>query len=275
VLWFSRSIVLAILLGGGRVIQAISFSWMTYIIYGYLGALMLEVLLERRFRSKCWLRPLGIAALLGFALVFICGFVYACDPLTIRPANIIGDKPEGTKIAGIVWNSAYSDLRVRIENNTDNDYHNLDLILSADHFIVAEAETTNARGVQVYNTVKSADLITVTATSQDGKKTILPDDQVMLFTGGIRVTCDKLIKHGGLIEIVLALAQPRPEFQIPAIAHDAQGKLDPRFAIAESSDLKRFFGAKVDPTKVYISGTFESLGGRPRELHTSYPVKEQ
>jgi hypothetical protein len=255
--------------------QAISFSWAVWLVYGYLSALLLEVLFEQRFRLRRRFRPLGTISILASGVLFVFGFVYAPDHLTVRARNINGERAIDTHIGGVQWNPAYSDLRIVFQNSTKNEYHNLDFVISSDRFIAAEGETTNAHGVQVFNTSVANDNITVTGTSNAGKSAIVPDDQMKMFVGGVRVTCEKLIKHGGLFEIVLAVAQPRPEFPIPSAAFSAHGKINPNFIMVEAGNTKDFYGAKVKATRVYIDGNYESLGGRPREIHDSYRVEER
>jgi hypothetical protein len=274
-LFFSRTILIGLVLGGGRIMQAISFSWSVVLVCGYLTALLLEILFEQRFRSKSWIRPLGIVSILVIFALFMFGFVYASDPLVIKARNLTGEKEVGTQIAGIIWRPEYSDFRILFENASDNDYHNLDFVLSTDRLITAEAETTKAQGVQVYNTSKSADAVTITNTSIEGKKSILPDNKVTFFTAGVRVTCEKLIKHGGAFEIILAIAQPLPAFKIPSNAFDSQGKLNPDFLMVEGGDMGAAYGPRINATKVCLKGSYESLGSRPRKLQNCYPIKNQ
>jgi hypothetical protein len=40
--------------------QATSFLWTTILIYVYLLVLLLQGLIEPRFRSRKWLRPIGL-----------------------------------------------------------------------------------------------------------------------------------------------------------------------------------------------------------------------
>jgi energy-coupling factor transporter transmembrane protein EcfT len=274
-IWFGRQIVSSLLLGGGRVMQAISFSWTIRIVYGYLGVLLLEVLLERRFRTRWWFRPIGVAAVLALGAAFVFGFVYAPDPLIIKAKNLSGEEVPGTKIAEIEWRSEYSDLRVLFENNTDIDYHNLDFIVSTDQFITAQGETTKSNGVRVYNTSKSTDIVTFKAPAPNGGKIILPQGQVTFFSIGNRVTCDKLIKHGGAFEIVLAIARPSVQFPRPPEAFDSQGQPNPDFIMTESGDRNFAYGTRINATKICVTGSYESLGNRPRQINNCYAVKEQ
>lgn len=251
--------------------QAISFSWAVGLVYGYLLVLLLEVLYERRFKSKRWLRPLGVTVITAVAALFIFGYVYARDPLKIRTRNLTGEKAAGTQIAGITWKPEYSDIRIVFQNNTDNDYRNLDFVLTTGHLITAEGSTISTGPVSVYNTITGPDVVTMTMTSE-GKKTVIPDNRTVFFSGGVRVTCDKLMKHGGVFEIVLAIAQP-PE--VPKAAFDSSGKLIPGFIMLLTVDKGEFpYGPRVNITTVDVNGSYESLGGRLRKVHDSFSVEQ-
>ena len=253
--------------------QAISFSWSVYLVYGYMGVLLLEVLLERKFRTNRWLRPVGVFAILILAASFVFGFVYAPDPLSIRVRNINGDKDSGTKVGGIAWRPEYTDSRIVFSNTTDNDYHNLDFIVSLDRLITAEGQTTNTPGVQLYNTIAGPDVFTITRTSAEGKKNILPEERTTPFAAGIRVTCDKLIKHGGTFEVVLAIAQPL--VPMPSEAFDSLGNLNPRFMAVVNVGRDAAYGPRVSALTACVNGSYESRGSRPRQVHNCYPAKAE
>jgi hypothetical protein len=147
VLWFSEKIVIGILIGGGRLMQATSFALTTGLIFAYLLVLLLQVLMEPKFRSRKWLRPLGVSGVVAITAWFAFGFVWAPDPLDVHPREITGEYEPGTTLAGIKWIPQYADVRVEFDNQTNSEYRNIDMLIESRFAIVEKAQITNLPGV--------------------------------------------------------------------------------------------------------------------------------
>jgi hypothetical protein len=140
---------------------------------------------------------------------------------------------------------------VYFRNDSDDDYNNLDVVITTDRFISAQAQTTNLAGVQIFNTPTGQDAITSSyIDNKTGKLTYTPENKVLMFTGGNRLICNRLPKHTGF-EIVLAITVP-PELGKPGISG--------------------MYRERTAATEVHIEGTYEGLAKKPHRLDITYPV---
>jgi len=272
-LWFSEKIVVGIFIGGGRLMQAISFGWTIGLIFAYLAVLLCQVLVDDKFRSKTWLRPTGVVITVAVAGWLWFGFIRAPDPLTIETRVHNGEHQQG-KVHSIEWRSEYTDLRVQINNDTINEYDHADItVISPPGAWIAAADTAaDAQGCRVIVVLNTAEENIID--SKTGKRSYREESDyqalrsTVLLKRKARLVCDRLVAHSS-VEMVLALATPPPGFNIPSSGPDA--------AILVTSDsLAKPVRLGVNPTikHVRVIYSFESVGGRPRRGDNSYPIAQ-
>jgi hypothetical protein len=145
-------------------------------------------------------------------------------PLVIRSLLINQPYSFGTILGGIKWSSDYRDLRIIFDNPTDDDYHDLDMIVSPDlhNMIIAGiGQISNLPNVTFHNPVMQAYL------NQNGKPDVKFDKKtgniygarfqfvaphkkvdgktpLRVYPSYYRFRCDKLPRHM-ILELSLAI----------------------------------------------------------------------
>jgi hypothetical protein len=240
-------------LGGAGLMEGISFSWSAFFVASGLVLLIIDPWIEPTLLDHSVLWRIGCSLFFAALLFLFANFVvFLPSPLNVRARDYNNDYSPDTVIAGIKWESEYSDLRLVFENPTDNAYKNLDVTIEPGVFVVAEAQTTNLSGVQVFNTDRGQDIPSISQTdAKTGRPSYVKQGDYVLYSQAVRVLCETLPKHTEF-EVVLALDNP------------PNG----------TSKTRPPFGGPRTPSKVVIiNGTYESKAGRPHKLSQAYPVE--
>lgn len=225
VLQLSRStLVLNIGVAVVRMMGAISFWWTVsqgYLLF-FLAAM--EVCLEPFFQRRKWIRICMVGVLVGAFVWFNIGFVFTPAPLLTRCGTVSGFYPEGTVLSGIRWNPDLRDLRIMIENPSEEDYHDVDVTVRPDFpnvFITAIGETSNLGAtfvtteLQAWQDVNGVPVVKFESTTghtlNDGWK--FADDPRrgmtmprMVIPNHYRIRCATL-PHRATLEVALAVSQ--------------------------------------------------------------------
>jgi hypothetical protein len=169
--------------------------------------------------------------------------------LTIKASSFAGEYgPKVTTIAGVAWKPIYTDVRVIIENDSDDDYQNVDLFISSDLMTIYPAQITRLPGVTLIPEPTPMKLPPTLVIGQDaqGKDVTIPTVPLTADAGILakryRLLCNNL-PHGAKMELLL-----------PSIATNKFG-----------GDPNKYFAPKRDAKEVKVVGQF-LLAGKKRTV---------
>jgi hypothetical protein len=212
-----------------------------------------------------------IAFVLLFVDIFSIGVVAAQAPITFQSyAMRNGDYSPGVTIAGMAWDSHFTDLRVVLTNPTDDDYENLDIDVQPDQWTYKAAlldspgcdlSPLGGNMVSVATTKGGATSVTTTPVGPgfDAHDNAGGVFAVMATEFGYRIRCAKLSQHL-TAKIVFAVVRISPEL-LRQIGISTNG-LSPGkkgVEIAELAGVKSPFdilGSKPLPLTVQLSGVY-------------------
>lgn len=141
---------------------------------------------------------LASGSILGLLAYYILWTAFV--PLLLSSTTTAAEKPPDVIIGEIQWSPKYTDVRVRIDNNSQIDFKNIDLILQPDQSITKASQITNIDGVSLnFNSLPS---ITPEYLYGKDKRKSIPTIP-LASTLGFRLRCDALPRKSH-IEIVLA-----------------------------------------------------------------------
>jgi hypothetical protein len=141
-----------IFIGAGVSLMPYFFRVGVGLIYGGAALLCIELAFQR-FNS--WMRVCGIFIVLVAAGGFTRGVVLKPAPVVVRSEMVPEPYAEGVVLWGIKWSSDLRDLRVTIENPSDDDYENIDVTVRPDFPdtpIIAIGQVSNIPGVTFMST---------------------------------------------------------------------------------------------------------------------------
>ena len=176
-LWFFE-IVVGIILAGGSAVQSVSFTVPVILVYAYTLACLVHIWYDRRIKTFLWVRLIVSLVVVGLAGWYGFGFVWAADPLIVSGVRYSESYPTGAVIGGIPWIKEYVDLHLTLDNQTSNDYRNLDIFIDVGQKVMKSGQITNLPGL-----------------------TFLQPNHGQ---SGIRLRCDKIPNHAK-VEVILAL----------------------------------------------------------------------
>lgn len=200
--------------------MAISYTWGLGIVYfGFLLCLV-ECIYEPALLCRAYqLQIGGLVIIFSLAAAFTIGVVLVSAPLTIDSYAIrTEEQPSKNTIAKIPWNSHFTDLRVSVTNPSDDDYHDVDLVVQPDRWNYKAAILDENSGCLVSSVGGNAVLVvpsskggaTRVTAHYVGENFQAEDDAGDVFEpfiteGGGRLRCAKLPAHF-TVQLVFALA---------------------------------------------------------------------
>jgi hypothetical protein len=225
-LWVRSLAGPGIIIGGWQLMPT-SYVVGTVIVYFGFSLCLLECIKEPALVGHLRWRVALVVVVLIFAAVFSFRVVFISAPLGFDSyAMRKGDYSPGTVIAGIPWNSHFTDLRVWIKNPTDNDYRDVDLAVQPDQWNYKAAILEENTGCQLISLGGNSLLVAPNgkggATSMtahyEGNHFEAGDDagdvfEHLITQGGYRLICPKLPAHFA-IQIVFALAAASPDLGV-------------------------------------------------------------
>lgn len=108
------------------------------LVYAAIVIWCFDLLFDERIQAqRQFVRVIIVCCATGIAVWFTLDFVLAEVPLTLSTRNINSTHQAGTSLGGISWSPKYSDLRIVLDNPTDYDFSDVDLILKPDGPVVA------------------------------------------------------------------------------------------------------------------------------------------
>lgn len=215
--WFRRIVGIGIVVGGWE-LMAISYMVGLSLVYFGFFVCVAECLFDPVFSKSPYLRAVGVIGVIILAGLFSFKVAFVSAPIESDAyAMRHGENPPGNVIAGITWNTHFTDLRVWINNRTNKDYKELYLSIQPDRWNYKAAIASEDTGCQLSPLMGSALLDVPSATGGASKITAhregdafeAADDSGDVFQhfvsqGGYRLICTRFPAHAS-IQIVFAL----------------------------------------------------------------------
>jgi len=258
----------------------VSYSLGLCVMYFGFTFWLLECFLDPVLRDRPLLRfPLMVVAIV-FASIFTAKVVLMKAPLESDAyAMRHGEYAAGTVIAGIKWDSHFTDLRVDIANPSDNDYENVDINMLPDvtdykAAIVGDNQSCHLMpngGLGVASVLKGKGGATKITFHQVGGQLTANDDVGDIFepllNAQYRLQCPRLSAHSS-VQIVFALAildghlVPKPQAPPPKSSTFSGTVVE----IEGVTDLMSLLAARPDTAEVTIDGRY-SCGPKRFVIH--------
>jgi hypothetical protein len=210
------------LLGFGALLMFDQFWLGTIFVYSCFVLLIVDVWCEQKLTLR-W-KLIASTILLLFAGVFGRAFFFVSCPLKVNGFETDAEYPEGTTLSGIKWRPEFTELRVRITNDSDFSYDEVAVLLRPSSAIAAIAQQSNVPNVSFEDNDRWDSRVT-DLNANSGSKTAVP--LVLLGTdAGYKVRCPHLAART-TIEVEIALADikwnpklPNPNLLAGEIAQD-------------------------------------------------------
>jgi len=236
-------------------------------LYLFVCILAIDLYYEPWFKKQS-LPVRSVEILLMLSILMLCNVavVFAPAPLEVtsyvRPTAHLHDNV----IAGVSWDSHFTDLRVALENTTDNEYHDIDVIITPDNwsYKASMAHSTSRCELSRIDSevigvarIGTAGTLTVTAPRIGDMYDSQGNTYSILGTkGGYRLRCPVLPSHFA-VEIVFALVSiPNDLATLPATPVGGRGR---RMIVSEYSgtnDVFDLLGPKPSAAKVVVSAKY-------------------
>lgn len=223
--WLRSAGIGAELFGWGGLVLTELF-WLAVILVCLGGVcIAIDLWFEPDFGSRLWLRLVGIALVAALELAFCLGIVFVRAPLFVSAMATPATYTPGTVIADIRWRPEFEEVNVILENGTDYNYDDLNLLLRADLPIAKIGQASTILDVSFEDEHK---LLTRPMFREGamGNTSVLPLS-LLATDAGYRVHCGHLAAHQRL-RIVLAVADIKwdlaPPKSPPASDFGAHGK---------------------------------------------------
>jgi hypothetical protein len=263
------------IVGAGMIFS--SFNLGVFLIYGGGLVFIIEVLFDPWMRKYLILyRFLGIVIVLCLLTEFSTGVVFVNAPLNTMVSIHRTTYAPGTIIAGIKWRSEFTDLRMSLSNNTENDYREVDLYIEPNEPIALIGQLSTVPGVSLMGDLTKEQVEVGGMTfgppglgsvllGEDGRPLSVPINIPLTQASAprYRVRCQSIIKKSG-IELVLAIAgvdcNNTQCLKITWISDDSSLKI-PSPTLIPSTDYNKDIFVRRQPSQVKIYGTY--MGGKP------------
>lgn len=268
--------------------QLMSLSYIAGILLAYVGFIVwfYESLVETALRPLVRIASLVLAVV--FIVIFSRDFVFISGLLSLDSyAMRNGDYSPGTMVAGIPWNSHFTDLRMWVSNTTERDYEDVILTIRSDKWNYKAAIKTEDTGCQLTSlggnsirvAISKGGATTITSHLEgghfDSQDNVGDVFETLIENGGYRLVCGKMPAHSS-IEIVFALATLDHNIANPLLnaKPDANAKPDDwQITASHWKGLKDKFsalGIRPWPSVVNVSGHYK-IG--PKEFLLSRDIK--
>ena len=200
--WMRGAGTAAILFGWSGTLLTDWFWTGVVIFYAGVSWLVLDLWRDPEWSLHNWLR-IGITSLLGvIAIAFSWAIVFTPSPLSVVATITNASYPPDTKIADINFRPEFTELRVSVENSSNRNYEDLDLLIQPTTPIAKIAQNTKVPNVSFAKVHETP--TTVLMDSKTNQTAAIPF--VLLATdAGYKMRCPHLSAHEA-IEIIIALA---------------------------------------------------------------------
>jgi hypothetical protein len=249
----------------------------------YLGLVMLAteaflenwMLVSRIIVSVVWI---VLAALFTLKLVAVRA------PVSFGAWESRAEYPPGTVLGNITWNSNFTELRVRIDNGSNYEFENLNLIVRPDSLIARIGQISGPCPATFEDVLQmSQHMVYVNFGSGEQRANPLI---LIASDSGYRIRCEHLPAHEHL-EIVMALADVTPFVPCNATDHCVFSP-NYKLRIEMSDKTVHLFGHPMDDATAYglfylplksspknlnITGDYTVLQ-RPRNVAVDLPLQE-
>lgn len=215
--WLRGAGIAAEFFGWGGLLLAWWFWPAVVVIYLGFVLLSLDLWFEPDLRKTPLWRIGGITLMVLFAVAFSLGIVFVNAPLGVSAMMTDAEYPAGTVIAGIAWKPQFTEVQIWINNSSDRNYDDLDLVVRPSSAVAAIAQLTNLPGVSFEDKnglgVRLMDINPTKSTSNVVPLILLATD------AGYRIRCPHFPAKT-MLKIVIALADikwnpPANQSQIP------------------------------------------------------------
>jgi hypothetical protein len=208
-------------------------------------------------------------ALLIWGLSWIDGMISEPGAMSIMAAPRTTDYPVGTRIAGILWNRKYSELRVRIGNYTSSDFDNMDILLQPDGPVAGIGQITDIPNASflINTTISIAPELVDSSSGQRRAVRVV----VLAFNRGYRVLCPKLPRQS-YMEILIAIAWPTGKKGIAVTMSDGSTYWA-RTDVDDAKSLDDYFGEKQIAKSIQVEGSYE-VNGQPQHVSVHPEIRD-
>jgi hypothetical protein len=259
---------------GGVGLMTVNFSLSVSLVYFGLITLLISLYFEH-FGSYRWTKWILAGCVLVVGVYFSSVVTFRRAPIDVTANTISSKFPLGTVIGGIEWQPEFAYLRVSINNETDLDFENVDLVLEADVSIVAIGKISDSPEVTFHGdiTKETVDIGGVFVRSPsiqlnfpDGHNVDVPARQ--LSAPRYRVQCQKIPKNTS-VDLVLALAEVdeahTPDSDHIAVLNPDGRTTQRRFVYGRGDKEATVAYVSKMPSSITISGTYTALF-KPRTI---------
>jgi hypothetical protein len=156
------------------------------------------------------LNPVSSTLIVALTAAFVVGAAWRIFvarpvfPLSVIATASDADYPVGSIVAGLPWSTKFSQLTIRIGNESrDRDYEHLDILIRPNEPIAGIAQKTSVPGVSFADGAG----LSLEAVHLVGSDTVTDPTSLLATSYGYRVRCDRLPK-GRHLEIIAVIAQP-------------------------------------------------------------------
>lgn len=162
---------------------------------------------------------------LVLSLTFLAPFIwlwYRPAPLELTALSMPGGYAKGALLAGIQWESQFSEARILIENRSDTSYTEIKGSLRTDLTIAAMGSLNKVSNCHFQSTLPGVEIAapTVSRLGKDGN--IEETTPLVLNLATVyQLYCDRLNAHDK-IELVLALSAPKPRTPAHWVSADVE-----------------------------------------------------
>lgn len=227
--------------GWGALLLAGWFWPAAILIYAGFALFAIDAWCEPELKDKTFWRVVILLVICSFAATFSYGIVFVKAPLGVSALMTDATYPAGTQISGIAWRPEFTEVQVWINNDTDKNYDDLNLVLRPVSAIASIGQASTLPGISFEE--KNHESVRLMA-GQINQMSAIP--LALLATdGGYRVRCQHLPSHSTL-EITLALADikwnPKPLGTNPAPFQDRVREKDYMLRVKDDDFSTYWFG---------------------------------
>lgn len=172
--------------------------------YSFFAMLECEIWLEPKLRARRYTRYIGSVAIIGFAIWFTLSVVFHQAPLHFSATSYSDEHADGVVSDGITWNSRMAELRITIENPSNEEYHGVDVVLSPDDWVAQVVQQTSIPSCLIGVSDPGNGNLRATSKMPDGSTLSYPMKEIAT-RAGFRVHCENFPGHSRVVLFVSTL----------------------------------------------------------------------
>ena len=179
------------------------FFWLSVsLVYGGLLLFGIDLYFEPEFKRRSkWIGEIVILCFIG---VFSVKYVFVSAPINVLYVFSAQEYVSGVPINGIAWRPVFSELDVIVNNPTDDNYDDVNILIRPDHPIATIKQLSNLADVSFEDYFGVTDTIMI----QEVGKPATP--MTLLATNaGYKVHCGRIPPKSSL-RLVMALVDFKP-----------------------------------------------------------------